>query len=73
MMKLQELPNGRERVKFQSLLQYLQDATFAPNMMELTAIVKMKDPEVKRAIGFWKKAGLIREICGEFYHINQLN
>ena len=43
------------------------------NFMELAAITKMKDWEAKRAIAFWKKAGLIHEIQGEFYHISHLN
>jgi hypothetical protein len=58
---------------FAIALSYLQTATIPPNLMELAGITKMKDWEAQRAIAFWKEAGLIREVQGEFHHISHLN
>jgi hypothetical protein len=55
------------------VLMYVTGALIPPNPMEITAALKLREWEAKKAIEYWKWQGILKHIKGELFHINQLN
>ena len=67
--RLKRMPSQLE----EQILNYIIYAWTPRNWMQVSEAFKLNTGETRQVIDFWKRHGIVKEIKGELYSIDQMN